>query len=156
SCGHDRSGGAAPWRQDMIRINLLSVREAERDAGRRNEQRLLVLGVVFIITVVAALEVGSRMQLSPLRAELQRLEADVAQLDAKNKELTALEAQRKDLEQKVKTIGVLEQKKVGPVQVLADLGDATPDQLWLLEFTELGGAATITGLALDNQTIAAF
>ncbi len=40
------------------------------------------------------------------------------------------------------------------MRVLADLSDATPQQVWLLEFTENGGAATITGLALDNQTIA--
>src|SRR5439155_304135 len=34
--------------------------------------------------------------------------------------------------------------------------DAAPEQVWLLDFTEDNGAVTVTGLAFDNQTIAAF
>src|SRR6185295_18329741 len=48
-------------------------------------------------------------------------------LEAKTAELTALEKQRAELGDKLKTIGVLEQKRVGPAQVLANLSDATPE-----------------------------
>jgi type IV pilus assembly protein PilN len=56
----------------------------------------------------------------------------------------------------LKTIALLEEKKVGPVHILSDLSKAAPDQVWLLDFTEVGGAATLTGMALDNQTVANF
>ena len=75
-------------------------------------------------------------------------------LDKKSAELTKLETERKELEEKLKTIATLEAKKVGPVNVLADLSDAAPEQVWLLEFKESGGLATISGLGLDDQTIA--
>ena len=42
------------------------------------------------------------------------------------------------------------------MRVLQDLSGAAPEKLWLLEFTDAAGAATLTGLALDNQTIASF
>jgi type IV pilus assembly protein PilN len=140
----------------MIRINLLSVREAEAEAGRRQEGRLIVLGAALVVAVLGAVEVTSRLRLAPIRAEHQQLQSDLKVLEGKAAELTALEKQRADLDDKLKTIALLEQKKVGPAHILANLSDATPEQVWLLEFTENAGAATISGFAFDNQTIATF
>jgi type IV pilus assembly protein PilN len=140
----------------MIRINLLSVREAQAEAGRRTEGRLIVLGGALMLVVVLFAEVGSRMRLVPVRAEYEQLQVELKMLEAKTAELSGLEKNRKELDEKLKTIETLQQKKVGPAKVLADLSDSAPDQVWLLEFTEDNGAATITGFAFDNQTIASF
>jgi type IV pilus assembly protein PilN len=140
----------------VIRVNLLPVREVEREAGRRQETRLVYLCAALVIVALAGIEVGSRMRLVPLKKEHAALQADIVALDKKSAELTKLETERKDLEEKLKTIATLEAKKVGPVNVLADLSDAAPDQVWLLEFKESGGLATISGLGLDDQTIANF
>ncbi len=140
----------------MIRINLLSAREAEDEAGRRRDERIVVVGAVALVAVLLGAELTSRLRLVPIRAQSERLTKEVAALEEKTKELNALEAQRGELEEKLKTIAQLEARKVGPVQVLANLSDAAPEELWLLEFTESGGLGTVSGLALDNQTIAAF
>lgn len=140
----------------MIRINLLSVREAEAEAGRRSEGRLIVLGGVLVLALLLLVDVWSRMRMVPVRAEHAQLQTELKVLESKTAELTALEKNKSELDEKLKTIGLLEQKKIGPAKVLADLSDSAPDQVWLLEFTEDNGAATITGYAFDNQTIAAF
>jgi type IV pilus assembly protein PilN len=140
----------------MIRINLLSVHEAEQEAGRRTEGRLLVLGAVLVLALLALVEAWSRMRLAPIRAEHASLQSELKMLEAKTAELTELEKNKKELDEKIKTISLLEQKKVGPAKILANLSDAAPEQVWLLDFTEDNGAATITGYAFDNQTIAAF
>jgi type IV pilus assembly protein PilN len=140
----------------VIHINLLPVREVEAEAGRRQQTRLVYLVVALVGVILAGIEVGSRMQLGPLKAENAKLEAEIVALESKTKELSKLESERKELEDKLKTIATLEAKKIGPVQVLADLSDAAPEQIWLLEFKETGGLATITGLGLDDQTIANF
>lgn len=140
----------------MIRINLLSVREAEREAGRRQESRLIFLGGMLVVALLAVIEVRTRLQLGPIRAEHEQLQAELKVLDAKTKELGELEKNRHELAEKLKTIELLEQRKVGPARVLADLSDAAPEQVWLIDFTENAGAATITGLAFDNHTIATF
>jgi len=140
----------------VIRINLLPTREVEREAGRRQETRLVYLSVALVAVVLVGIEIGSRLRLAPLQAEYAKLQADIVALDKKSVELTKLETERKDLEEKLKTIATLEARKVGPVQVLADLSDAAPEQVWLVEFKETGGLATITGLGLDDQTIANF
>jgi type IV pilus assembly protein PilN len=140
----------------VIRINLLPVREVEREAGRRQDTRLVYLGIALVLVVLAGIEVASRMRLVPLQREHASLQADIVALEKKTTELAKLEVERKDLEEKLKTIATLEAKKIGPVQVLADLSDAAPEQVWLLEFKEIGGLATISGLGLDDQTIANF
>ena len=140
----------------MIRINLLSVREVAREEGRRQEKRLVALGATLMLAALIAVDVGSRMRLTPVRAEHRNLQTELNALDVKTKELADLERLRGELGEKLKTIELLEQRRVGPVQILADLSDAAPEQVWLLDFTEINGAATITGHALDNQTIATF
>ncbi len=140
----------------MIHINLLPVREVALEAGRRQETRLIALGAILVLVLIGAAETGSRLRLAPIRSEHQVLRGELKELDGKASELSELERQRDELDDKLKTIGVLEKKRVGPVHVLADLSDAAPTKVWLVEFTENGGAATITGLALDNQTIATF
>ncbi len=140
----------------MIRINLLPVREVEREAGRRQETRLVYLSAALVLVILAGIEVGSRMRLAPLKHEYAKLQTDIVALDKKSVELTKLETERNDLEEKLKTIATLEARKIGPVNVLADLSDAAPEQVWLMEFKETGGLATISGLGLDDQTIANF
>lgn len=140
----------------MIRINLLSVRETELEVGRRAERRLMVLGGLLFLTMLLGVEVASRTRLVPVRAEHAALQDEIKVLDTKTVELTQLQKNKAELDEKLKTIGSLQQKKVGPASVLADLSDAAPDHVWLLDFTENGGAATITGYAFDNQTIASF
>ena len=39
---------------------------------------------------------------------------------------------------------------------MTNLAKATPDRVWLTDFTETGGSATITGQAVDNQIVAEF
>ncbi len=140
----------------MIRINLLPVREVEREAGRRQETRLVYLCVALVAVLLGGIEFGSRMRLAPLKTEHAKLQTEIVALDKKSIELAKLETERNDLEEKLKTIATLEAKKVGPVQVLADLSDSAPEQVWLMEFKESGGLATISGLGLDDQTIANF
>lgn len=140
----------------MIRINLLPVREVALEAGRRQETRLIALGVVLLAVLMLAAETGSRVRLTPVRSEHAALTAELHALDSKASELSDLERQRAELDDKLKTIEQLEKNRVGPVHVLADLSDSAPTKVWLVEFTENGGAGTITGMALDNQTIAAF
>jgi type IV pilus assembly protein PilN len=140
----------------MIRINLLSLRDSEREVGRRAEGRLIVLGGALAVTVLFAVEVWSRLAVGPVRAEYAELQSRVKALDSQTAELTELQKKKSELDAKLKTINELQQRRVGPAKALADLSDAAPDRVWLLDFTEDNGAATITGLAFDNQTIATF
>ena len=140
----------------MIRINLLPAEEAERAAGRRQELALgsLVLAVAVLVLVVAHVWQGVRM--TTARRQLGRLKQDIATIEGPYADALRVEQQKQELREKLKVIGQLEAKKVGPVRILADLSAATPDKLWLTDFADTNGTLKLTGIGVDEQTVADF
>src|SRR5579862_2971883 len=140
----------------MIRVNLLPVKEAQRAMGRRRQASLAVLSVAiaFLVMLIPYLMQGRSM--AALDREIAQLNTDIAKLNAQAAEVRDLEKKRVELQAKLKVIDDLKQKRVGPAHILEDLSGATPEKLWLVDSSESNGQATITGMALDNQTIAEF
>jgi type IV pilus assembly protein PilN len=140
----------------MIRINLLPAKEAARAAGRRQELALgaLVIGVAVFGLVMAHTWQKARM-ISASR-QLRKVEAEIAALAGPFADVTRMEQQKQELREKLRVIALLEAKKVGPVKILADLSEATPEKLWLTEFADTNGTLKLTGLGIDEQTVADF
>lgn len=140
----------------MIRINLLPVRAIEAEVGRRQE--LLVSGVClgFATVLILGAYGFQYYRLSKLNREFEALKKEVGALDVQAKGVAELEKKIGDLKGKLKVIDDLNQKKVGPVRVLESLSSATPARLWITEFKESGGKVSLSGIAIDNQTIADF
>jgi type IV pilus assembly protein PilN len=140
----------------VIRINLLPVKELREEEIRRRE--LTIGGFSLAITVALILSVYGYQwrQASGLETELDELRKELQLLNVKAKEVGELQKKVKEFEGKNKVIEDINKKKSGPVRVMESLSMATPGALWLTEFKESSGNLTITGLAMDNQTIAEF
>lgn len=140
----------------MIRINLLPVKELKAEVVRRRE--LMIGGVSLALTGVLILGVYAYQwrQASSVEKELDELRNELQVLNVKAKDVAELQRKIKEFEGKNKVIEDINKKKSGPVRVMESLALATPSALWLTEFKETGGNLTITGVAVDNQTIAEF
>ena len=140
----------------MIRINLIPQEEIQRSAGRRQQVAvgLLAAGATVVLLVVA----HGWQQVSSLAAnrERGRLERQLAELKGPYEQVVQMEREKQELQEKLSVIRELEAKKFGPVRMLADLSDATPDKLWLTDFSEKGGSIRLAGLGVDEQTVADF
>jgi len=140
----------------MIRINLLPLKEAQRAMGRRQQLSVALLSVAVALLVMVVPYVLQGRTLSRLDGEIDQLRAEIQKFNEQAKEVRDLDKRKAELQAKLKVIEDLKQKRVGPVRILEDLSVATPQKLWLVDFTDANGLATITGMALDNQTIAVF
>lgn len=140
----------------MIRINLLPQKEAERSAGRRNQASLVALGATIALLIMIVPYMNQSRQLTIIAGERARLDSEIDRYNDQVKEVSQLEQLRRDVQSKLQVVRDLNDKRVGPAHVLRDLSLATPDNLWLLDFNEGNGNATLTGMALDNETIARF
>lgn len=140
----------------MIRINLLSIREIRLEVGRRQDFVVagLSLGVTLVLILVVFLYQFYRS--SRVASELATLRAEIAGLEAQVTEVTELQKKIADLTQKNQVIEDLTKKKAGPVRVMESLSSATPERLWLTDFKETWGNLALTGMAVDNQTVADF
>jgi type IV pilus assembly protein PilN len=140
----------------MIRINLLPEQETARAAGRRQELAVgvLVLGVLVFGLILAHTWQKARM-VTTNRA-MRQVQEQLANIQGPYADVTRMEAQKQELRDKLRVIAQLEAKKVGPVKILSGLSDATPDKLWLTEYSDVAGTLKLTGLGVDEQTVADF
>jgi type IV pilus assembly protein PilN len=140
----------------VIRINLMPRAEARRQAARQRDRQigLAIASVLALIVLIS--ELMTRTRLNEAEHTTEMYKTQLAELERKSKEAQKLEKLRDELQAKLRTIEILERQRTGPVRVLEDLSDSTPEKLWLTEMRESGGSLSLLGRGLDNQTIAVF
>ena len=140
----------------MIRLNLLPLKETERALGRRQQLSLVALGVaVALLIMIIPFAIQGR-RLTSLDGQIAELNKEIQQFNVQVKEVHDIDRLKKEVQTKMRIIEDLNRKRIGPSRVLDDLSLASPDNLWLIDFSETNGQATVTGMALDNETIARF
>src|SRR5262245_53411931 len=140
----------------MIRINLLPLKEAQRALGRRQQVSVAVLSIAVALLVMVVPYILQQRQLTKLDGEIDQLKTEIAKFNDQTREVRDLDKKKNELLAKLKIIEDLKTKRVGPVRILEDLSGSAPEKLWLVDFSDVNAQATITGMALDNQTIATF
>ena len=140
----------------MIRINLIPAEEIKRSAGKRQEMAVGALVIGCAIVGLIVVHGWQQFAIMSVGRQESRLEREIAELKGPYEAVVKMEREKKDLEEKLAVIRNLEAKKLGPVRMLADLSEATPEKLWLTDFIETGGSLRISGLGVDEQTVADF
>jgi type IV pilus assembly protein PilN len=140
----------------MIRINLLPVKQAAQAERQRQELMRAGLALALLVALGVAIRIQQGRELAATESRITQIEEALKALDSQVRDVNDLDAKKKALDSKLKVIADLGRKRVGPVGVMSDLAKATPDRVWLTDFTEAGGGATITGQAVDNQIVAVF
>jgi type IV pilus assembly protein PilN len=140
----------------MIRINLLSAREIQAEIGKRQDLTIAAVSLGATLALILIVFLYQFYRSAALGRELASLRQEIAGLEGKAKEVIELQTKTGELKQKVKVIEDLSKKKVGPVRVMESLSGATPARLWLTEFKENSGNLSVTGIAIDDQTVADF
>ena len=140
----------------MIRINLLPVAETARVVGRRQDIAFGVLAVGGLVLALIGAHGWQKARVFAANRALRSVTQELQAIQGPYTDVQKLEAQKGELREKLRVIGQLERKKVGPVRILAGLSEATPEKLWLTEFADAGGTLKLTGLGVDEQTVADF
>lgn len=139
----------------MIKINLLGDNTAVDNSGK-----LIIAGFLGSLAacLIAFYCVQSSLDssLAELEVKSQSLQNELNRVQKTTKEVRELEARKAEYSAKLLVIAMLKKNKLGPVHVLDDLNNALPEKAWLTEVKEKDGAFTVSGRALDNQTVAAF
>ncbi len=141
----------------MIKINLLPVREWRRREAVRRQISLLFLSTLLLFVTLFAVGVTYQQKLQNRRAKLRELEARKKQLVFVEKKIKEINAKRKELEVKFEAMERLQEGRTKTVQVLDDIVSAIPiDRVWLTSLKYSGSSVVLSGVALDNHTVALF
>jgi type IV pilus assembly protein PilN len=140
----------------MIRINLLPVRAAKkREFGR---QQLVLFVLLLVLAGIGNYFVYNRFEseLRSLDKQIVTTRAEIAQLEKTIGEVKSIKDDKKALEDKLKILDTLKKGRTGPVKVLDELAMLVPQKVWIVEFSEQGGAVSITGQAVTYEDLSTF
>ncbi len=139
----------------MVYINLLPVREIKK----RNfaKQQLYCLGVVFAVVLVVLVGVGFLQsgKVSALKKEIATLQGEKKKHTKVLAQIKTIENSKKLLEKQIGIINRLNKSSALTVHVLDEVARFTPTgRMWLKSLVQSGSNLQISGVALDNRTIA--
>lgn len=140
----------------MTRINLLPLKEKQRAIGQRQQIAIAILGLLVALLIMIVPYMVQKRRIAVLDQEIARTKQELQRYTKLVKEVGELDDLKAELEEKLAIIERLNTNRLGPARVLYDLSVATPEKLWLIEFTERNQVATLIGMSLDNETIAEF
>ncbi|MGR0481910.1 MAG: PilN domain-containing protein [Candidatus Electronema sp. V4] len=141
----------------MLRINLLPVKEIKQRAAAKNQ--LAVFGLVFagllVILILAVLMLNG--QISSLKTEVADLEQRKSALAKILQEIEELKKKKDEVDKQTALIENLEKSSALTAHLLNEVANLTPNErLWLTSLNQAGASMNLSGMALDNQTVAEF
>jgi type IV pilus assembly protein PilN len=141
----------------MIKINLFPYRAAKIQENIRRQVTIYFLSVIFLILTMSYLFINLNKEIKSLRQRYAARQRELATFKDTNAKINALKKNIAELKVKLETINELERAKTGPVKLLDDISMSVPkDKLWLTNIAEKKGTLSLTGTAMDNETVADF
>ena len=140
----------------MIRINLLPVRQARKESAAQRE--LLLLGTIGALVLLGCLAgwAFTTAQIASVKAESAAIQTEINRLEEEGRKVEATEKVTEELKRKLDGIDELRRQKSGPVHVLSELADATPERVMLSSLKQKGNDVEITGISVNNEVISQF
>jgi len=140
----------------MIHINLLPVRESRRVEAVKRELAIAGLAGLVIAGLCGATFIVVQAKVSDVKAENKQLQDDIANLKSIVARVDEIDELKQELQRKLDVIGQLKRNKSGPVHMLDELSNATPEKLTLKNVQEVNGRLTLDGYAVNNEIISQF
>jgi type IV pilus assembly protein PilN len=141
----------------MLKINLLPIRQLQQHARACNEVFGFVVIFVLLLIILGGTAMLQANKATAIQTETTRLNQEKKTYDKILAEIKKLEADKKELENKIGIIKKLKEESSLTVHVLDEVArklDST--RMWLTALDQQKASLSLTGIALDNKTIAEF
>lgn len=141
----------------MIRINLLPIRQIKQRIQTKNE--VLAFACLLCIFLIALGLVGysQTRKIESLKKTQAQLVQEKKKYENVIKRIEKIKREKALLATKLDVIKNLKADSQLPVRVLDEIAQRTPpNRMWLKSMSLTQGALNLTGIALDNATIAQY
>jgi len=140
----------------MIEINLLPHREARRVADLRDSVGLLVLGLVVVMGGIWFFSNGIENEIEKTEVSVRQLKANIEKFKPEQAKVAAFKKKKKQLQVKLDVIHGLDRARSGPLRLMDEISNRTPERLWLTSLTTEGKKVKVSGQSLDTGVVADF
>lgn len=140
----------------MIRINLLPVKAAQKKEMLQGQMIVVALAMIVTLGLCTAAYLYVAGEVEKRQVRIDQKKAEISQLQKKIGEVNQFKKRQKDLRAKLDVLDELKASRVGPLYILDALYEALPEKLWLTKFQEGSGRASMSGIGVDEGTVAQF
>ncbi len=141
----------------MLKINLLPIRQLKKRA--QATKQLLGMIMLFLVTLGLLAAVGflQVQKISSLESDIARLTQEKDSYTPTLKKIEELKKDRAELARKTEIINKLKTDSSLTVRVLDEVANKVDNQrMWLESLHQDNATLKLTGIALDDQTVAQF
>lgn len=141
----------------MIRINLLPVKQIKKVLKARNEVIAFLLTLLALAVVILGLAFSRIVVVDDLNATITELKKEKNSYQSTINEIEKLKKDKAKLETKLAMIKKLKKGSRISVRILDEIAVLIPpNRMWLNSFAQVPNSLKLSGVALDNETIAQF
>lgn len=141
----------------MLKINLLPVRQLKKRANAKNQLLGMLLLFMLVITVLGITGVLQAQKISNLGVDIKTLQKEKDSYTPTLNKIAKLKKDREEYARKTEIIKKLKSDSSLTVRTLDEVANRIDNQrMWLESLNQQTSSLRLSGVALDNQTIAQF
>ena len=141
----------------MIRINLLPFRAARKKENIRRQVSIFLLSLAFLLIILFYYNWTLGNQVDNLNAKIKQTKAELNKYEKINKEIAEIKKKLSNLKKKMAVMETLEANRFEPTRLLDMMTQVVvPKRMWFTRMESKDSSVKISGIALDNKTVADF
>lgn len=141
----------------MIRINLLPFRSDRKKENIRRQVSIFLLSLAFMLIILFYYNFSLGSKIDNLNAKIKDTKSDLEKYDKINKEIAEIKKKLDNLKKKMAVMDTLEAGRFAPVRLMDAMTQVVvPKRMWFTSLQSKGQRVDISGVALDNTTVADF
>ena len=141
----------------MIRINLLPFRTERKKENVRRQVSLFLLSLILVLVVLIYYNFSLSSKVGKLNKKISATTKELQRYNEINKEIAKIKQNLETLRKKMAVIERLESDRHAPVRLMDTMTQAlVAKRMWFTKMDVKDTSVNITGIALDNKTVADF
>ena len=141
----------------MIRINLLPFRAARKKENIRRQVSIFLLSLAFALIILFYFNFSLNSKIGNLNTKIKDTKTELDKYAKINKEIDQIKKKLDNLKKKMAVMDTLEANRFAPIRLMDTMTEVVvPKRMWFTNLQSRGQKVSISGVALDNTTVADF
>jgi type IV pilus assembly protein PilN len=141
----------------MIRINLLPFRADRKKENIRRQVSIFLLSLAFMLIVLFYFNFSLSSKIGNLNTKIKDTQSELDKYEKINKEIAEIKKKLANLKKKMAVMDTLEANRFAPIRLMDTMTQViVSKRMWFTSLESKDANVNITGIALDNTTVADF
>lgn len=141
----------------MIRINLLPFRSDRKKENIRRQVSIFLLSLAFMLIILFYYNFSLNGKIDNLNAKIKDTNSELEKYEKINKEIAEIKKKLDNLKKKMAVMDTLEAGRFAPIRLMDAMTQVVvPKRMWFTSLQSKDQRVDISGVALDNTTVADF